>query len=43
MTNFKFKNQNDFQAKLVGVNWIFANTFLIDPYITAPQKLDQFK
>lgn len=43
MTNFKFKDQNDFWAKLIGVNNIFGNTFLIDPYRTAPQKLDRIR
>ena len=49
MTNFKFKDQNDFWAKLSGViafircNSIFANTFLIDPYTTAPAKLDLYR
>ena len=39
MTNFKFKDQNDFWAKLTGVIAFLPILFQIDPYTTAPQNL----
>ena len=43
MTNFKFKDQNDFWAKLTGVIAFLPILFQIDPYTTAPPKLDQYR